>query len=372
MASPSTLILSADDLRVLVARVGLSTLMDELIERLVVAFADFDDATSQVPARAGFHYSVPEPGLLEWMPVMMADTITIKLVGYHPRNPVSRGLPTILGTIGSWDQRTGHLQALVDGSLVTAWRTGAASAVATQYLATEEGGVLGLIGAGAQAVTQAHAISRVRQLSRIVVCDPRPDVAQTFPARVAFLGVPVDVVAPDERSRVVAESDILCTCTSVGIGQGPVFADEGLKPWVHINAVGSDFQGKVEVPVTVLRRALVVPDTLEQCRKEGECQQLAPAEIGPRLASVVKHPERYADARSGITVFDSTGWAVEDQVALGLLVEYARRLELGRDVAIEVVSADPYDPYHGMVTSPDDAARVRAGGNASQVPNRQD
>lgn len=348
MRSLPTLVLSAADTRSVIERVGLDALMDELIERLVAAFRDFDDATARVPARAGFHYSLPEPGLLEWMPVLLEDSITIKLVGYHPRNPVARDLPTILATIGRWDQRTGHWQAVADGTLLTAMRTGAASAVATRLLAAPGSRVLGLIGAGAQAVTQAHAVSRICRLERILACDPRPEVARSFAHRVAFLGVDTRVVHPDALPQVTGEADILCTCTSVGIGQGPVFADEGLKPWVHVNAVGSDFRGKVEVPLTLLRRALVVPDSVEQATAEGECQLLAPSEIGPRLASIVKHPERYEAARLQPTVFDSTGWAVEDHVVLTLFTDHAQRLGLGRLVEVEGIPSDPYDPYEGL------------------------
>ncbi len=68
-----------------------------------------------------------------------------------------------------------------------------------------------------------------------------------------------------------AEADIICTATSADSGQGPIFEDLALQPWVHINAVGSDFRGKVELPLSLLKRSFVCPDLRIQAMQEGEC-----------------------------------------------------------------------------------------------------
>ena len=115
---------------------------------------------------------------------------------------------------------------------------------------------------------------------------------------------------------------------------------------MHINAVGSDFPGKVELPLALLRRSLVVPDVLEQAVKEGECQQLTRAEIGPGLAEIIAEPGRYAAARESLTVFDSTGWALGDQVAMQLLLDRANALGVGVVMNLEDIGEDPLDPYH--------------------------
>jgi ornithine cyclodeaminase/alanine dehydrogenase-like protein (mu-crystallin family) len=134
-----TVILTVDDIRVIVQQVGLNGLMDEMIRRLEDAFACYDPQQTVIPARDGFSYTEPEMGLVEWMPVKGAGhQVTIKVVGYHPGNPSARSLPTILSTVSAYDTRTGHLFGLADGVFLTALRTGAASAVAARALAVRK------------------------------------------------------------------------------------------------------------------------------------------------------------------------------------------------------------------------------------------
>ena len=129
------------------------------------------------------------------------------------------------------------------------------------------------------------------------------------------------------------------------MGGGPVFVNGGEQPWLHINAVGSDFPGKTELPLELLRQAFVCPDFQDQAVVEGECQQLPPDEIGKDLASIAQDPKAYAKYRDQLTVFDSTGWAVEDLTAMELLLGYAKELQLGHYLEIESISSDPMNPY---------------------------
>jgi ornithine cyclodeaminase/alanine dehydrogenase-like protein (mu-crystallin family) len=340
-----TLILSKDDVHLIAQRVGVSGLMDELIQRLITTFRNYDPATTVIPARSGFNYETPHPGLIEWMPVMTGHKVTLKIVGYHPTNPTLRNLPTIVSTINAYDTLTGHWLSVADGNLLTALRTGAATAVASRFLAHAESHVVGIIGTGMQAVTQLHALSRVFDLEAAIVYDADPQASRTFRNRTAFLDLEIGVVEGKALDFLVKSADILCTCTSVDSQRGPVFADGEHKPWLHVNAVGSDFPGKFEVPLSLLKRSLVVPDFLDQATKEGECQRLAPHEIGPVLAEVVKHPERYAAARETPTVFDSTGWALEDMVVLEMFTDYAREMGIGSEAEVESITPDPRDPY---------------------------
>ena len=340
-----TLLLARADVQMIAERVGVNGLMDELIRRLALAFRQYDPSIVSIPARAGFSYATPNPGLIEWMPVMAGNKVTIKVVGYHPTNPALRNLPTIISTINAYDTRTGHWLSVADGNLLTALRTGAASAVASQLLAHPESRIVGIIGAGMQAITQLHALSRVYSLEAALVYDVDLQANRTFRDRAAFLDLEIGVVDAGSLDFLVRSADILCTCTSVEIGAGPVFADGEHKPWLHVNAVGSDFPGKFEVPLPFLQRSFVCPDFPEQAIREGECQRLAPHEIGPMLAEVVKNPERYQHAREITTVFDSTGWALEDMVVLDMFCDYAADLGIGSLAEIESVAPDPRDPY---------------------------
>ncbi|AEI63743.1 ornithine cyclodeaminase [Corallococcus macrosporus] len=332
------------DLRRLVGAVGVDTLMDEVIRDLVDAFRGFDAERVDVRKREGFALEHPgKTGVLEWMPVMRrGETVTIKVVGYNPDNPAAHGLPTIIATNSVYDCRTGHLLAVADGVFATALRTGAASAVASQVLARPDSRVLGLVGCGAQAVTQLHALSRVFPLARVLVFDTDKDVERSFAQRVSFLGLDVRRASLEELE---AQSDIICTATSVAVGAGPVITGRGLQPHVHINAVGSDLPGKTELPLRFLEDSLVCPDFLPQAVVEGECQQLPRERIGPELVTLVKAPEQYADWRGRRTVFDSTGLALEDQVVTETLLRHARRLGLGTRVNLESLTDDVMDPY---------------------------
>jgi ornithine cyclodeaminase/alanine dehydrogenase-like protein (mu-crystallin family) len=341
-----TLIVTTDDIRIIARQVGLDVLMDEMIRRLTLAFKTYDEEQSVVQVRSGFTYDRPETGLLEWMPIMEAGShITIKLVGYHPCNPCLHNLPTILSTISLYETATGHLAGLADATFLTALRTGAASAVASRVLAAPDSGVLGLVGCGAQAVTQLHALSRVFSLEEVLLYDQDAAVAHTFSERTAFIQ-PQPNMRVTPLKELVATADIVCTATSVGVGHGPVFQDTAVAPWLHINAVGSDFPGKTEVPRSLLKRSFVCPDFLPQAVKEGECQQLTAAEIGPDLIEVVQHENRYQHVQQQISVFDSTGFALEDQVAMEMLLDFAQQLGVGRRVQLESTSGDPRNPYH--------------------------
>lgn len=363
-----TTILTANDVREIVHRVGLDELMDQTIGRLNEAFTDFDPVKIVVPARDGFQYQTPETGLLEWMPGMRAGASAyIKVVGYHPYNGVHHDLPTILSTLSMYGVSDGHLRGVMDATLITALRTGAASAVASRVLARSDASVLGIIGCGAQAVTQLHALSRIFQLSDVYIFDLDPRAMATFSDRVRCLGMENLQIHCMPAQDFIAYVDILCTATSVAIGEGPVFKDQRLQPHIHVNAIGSDFPGKVELPCELLTRSLVCPDFRAQATKEGECQQLESGDIGPDICTLVKAQGRYQAKRDTSTVFDSTGWALEDMVCMDMVMEYAASFQIGRLLELESVSSDCLNPYQFLFEAPTDDVMPGASGDLKRV-----
>ncbi len=347
-----TLLLSNRDLREIVRRVEIDHLMDQMIDRLMAALVSFDVNQTEIPVRRGFHYESPVTGMIEWMPLLQKQReVLMKVVGYHPQSPDTLRLPTVLSTLSKYDPTTGHLTALVDGTFLTAMRTGAASAVASRLLAKPDSVTLGLIGCGAQAVTQLHAISRRFKLAEVLIYDVDQCAMETYPRRVAAI-VPKHVdIYPVSVREVVSTADILCVATSIPIGRGPVFAHYQTKPWIHVNAVGSDFPGKIEIPKALLLESFVCPDTLGQAQSEGECQQLAAEQIGADLVTVAQAETDNQQLQEQKTVFDSTGWALEDQVAMDVLLEHARKYSIGTEVEIEYVSDDPRNPYEFLERS---------------------
>ncbi len=351
MDSNHTLLISSEDVQKIVQHFGLNRVMDDLIHRLEQLILSYDPKKTHIPMRSGFNYQQPHAGLVEWMPVFeKSNQVVIKVVGYHPENPKAYALPTILSTISAYDIRTGHLSALMDGVLATALRTGAASAIASRYLAKPESKTLGLIGCGAQAVTQLHALSRIFDLQKVFMYDVDPVAMKTLPERCLPLNLSVQMV-PKEMPAIIAESDILCTATSLDVHAGPLFEDQETLAHLHINAVGSDFPGKIEVPKALLERSFVCPDFIEQALVEGECQQLDQQFIGPELYSLLQNASDHAEVWKQTSIFDSTGWALEDQVTMDLFIEYAQTLQVGQKVLIENTQEDAKSPYHFMQAS---------------------
>ncbi len=344
-----TRILAGADITHLLEVVGRDEFMDLMIERLRARFLDHSTDGVEVRARDGFRYDKPDLGLVEWMPTHeIGGPVVVKMVGYHPANPVQRALPSVIATSSMWDTESGHLIAIADATLLTAVRTGAASGLATELLARRGEVTVGLAGLGAQAVTQLHAISRVRKIDHVIGFDNDSEVAASFAERVSFLDLDLDISSGNRGSTILGEVDVLCTCTSVDIGAGPVIADCEARDWLHVNAVGADFPGKLELPSAFVNRSFVVPDTLEQCLLEGECQQVSSDRIGPSLSEIMQRADEYVDRRDQLTVFDSTGWAVEDDVALRLAVELAAEHGVGSEMQLERLPRDPYDPYGGV------------------------
>jgi len=340
-----TLVLTKKDVIETLNQVGLDHIMDELILRIEQAIIDYNVQNTNIPTRSGFHYDVPHTGLVEWMPVYQnGKEVVIKIVGYHPKNPSIYNLPTIVSTISKYDTSSGHMVSLMDGVLLTALRTGAASAVATRAFAHPDSKTLGLIGCGAQAVTQLHAISRVFDIEDVLIYDVDSTTQSNFKDRVEVLELDCSIHETDMK-YIVESSDIITTSTSIDVGAGPLFSGVDTLSHLHINAVGSDFPGKTELPLPLLQSSRVIPDFRSQAIIEGECQQMEESEIYNDWIEILKHKNRFQQLKTERTVFDSTGWALEDLVVSKLFTEYAIKLGLGQYMEIENLSNDVKNPY---------------------------
>ncbi|MFK8059240.1 MAG: ornithine cyclodeaminase family protein [Polaribacter sp.] len=349
MNNKKTVILSAENVNTIVKTYGLNKLMDTLIERTSLAIKNFSKKKIDIPIRSGFNYEGENPGLIEMMPIHIKEKeVVIKVVGYHPKNPINFKLPTILSSISAYDTKTGHLKGLADGVLLTALRTGAASAIATKILAKPSSSILGLIGCGAQSITQLHALSRLFDIKKVLLFDIDKNAMDTFSERSSMLNLDIEIAFSNIK-EIINISDIICTETSIEVGEGPLFSNLETQSHLHINAVGSDFPGKVELPLDFLKQSLVCPDFFEQAKIEGECQRLKDSEIGPDLVKLVQNSDVYSYAKEERTVFDSTGLALEDQVVMNLFLELANEFGIGQEIALENISDDAKNPYNFML-----------------------
>jgi ornithine cyclodeaminase/alanine dehydrogenase-like protein (mu-crystallin family) len=231
----------------------------------------------------------------------------------------------------------GEAIMLVEADRLGQIRTGAASGVATKYLARAEAGTLGVIGAGWQARTQVQAIARVRPVALVKVFSRTRERREAF-AEEMTTELGADVVAVDSAEEAVADTDIVATITS---SREPVLHGSWLTPGLHINAAGSNAAGRQELDIQAVHRSdVIIVDAIDQAR--GECGDLLAAgkagepvwdrviELGAVAAG--RAPGRQRPDQ--ITLFESQGIAMEDVVTMELL--YRRALAAGAGQEIQL------------------------------------
>lgn len=265
------------------------------------------------------------------MPAWVEGAAGIKWVSVYPGNR-ERSLHTVVGTIILNDPRTGYPLAVMDGRYITDVRTGAAGGVAVRYMAKKDSKTVGLVGCGMQARTQLMAIHEVMPGVRLArAFDLRKSVADAFAAEMsALLKMEVRAAGSIEEA---AEADIIATTTP---SRAPVLKASQVRPGTHINAIGADAPGKEELDPAILKKARIIVDDLEQASHSGEVNVplskglLSLSDIAGTLGEVVagKLPGRVSN--DDITVFDSTGIAVEDIACARLVYEKAVREKVGQ------------------------------------------
>ncbi len=296
--------------------------MEEAIAAVRAAFEASARGEIDSPARIALASSAGTTLVMPAASSTVGATV-VKVVSVHPGNP-GRGLPTTIGLLHVLDAATGEPLAVVEAGLLTAIRTAAASAVATDLLARPEAATLALIGSGFQARYQAEAIARVRRLRTTRVFSPNPARRGSLAVELST-SLGLDARAADSAAGAVREADIVCAATTAS---DPVFAGADIRPGTHVNGIGSFRLDMGELPVELLERARIIVDSCEAARSEagdlvraieqGRCAWQDVAELGDVLLG--RLPGRTSPRQ--VTVFKSVGLALQD-LALGSLV--ARR-----------------------------------------------
>ena len=234
-----------------------------------------------------------------------AELAGLKVGAYFPTND-ARGLPRHASTIVLIDQTTGRIGALVEGSAVNCYRTAAADAVATDALARPDAEVLTLFGTGHQAAYEAQAIARIRKLSRVLVVGRDPARTEAFAQKLRSSNLPAEAA---EAETAVRAADIIATATTA---TAPLFEAAWVQPGTHISSMGSDSQGKQELPPDVFRDARLFCDLPEQSVRIGEFQHAGPAATPTAIGSVLSGDALGRGHASEITIFDSSGISLQD------------------------------------------------------------
>ncbi|MDD1689828.1 MAG: ornithine cyclodeaminase family protein [Methanoregula sp.] len=294
-----------------------------LVNRAVEsAFADHGTGDVQMPPKV--YITLPD-GDFRTMPAYLPSLgiAGVKIVNVHPGNP-SQGLPTVMALTVILDIGTGEPTAVINATRLTDMRTGAAGAVACRYLSPKKEIVLGVIGTGRQAEAQVAAISRELKIRQIKIWGRNAGHVRKFADR--FMEFPC-VAAPVEKA---CDCDVLVTTTP---SRSPIVRDEWIHEGTHINAIGADAPGKEELDPAILRRAQVFVDDPAQAVHSGEINVTISmgvyreADIAGTLGEVVIGKKQRRDP-SAITVFDSTGLAIQDLAIAKIAMQHGRKIEL--------------------------------------------
>ena len=314
--------------------------LDALIDALGDAMADLSAGRASVPDRIAA--LVPErDALLAAMPgyVPSLGALVSKLVSLFPRNAGSP-IPTHQAVIAVFDPETGSPVALLDGTEITAVRTGACSALSVRLLAREDSSVLAVIGTGVQARSHARAVVRVRPIAEVLIAGRDRRKADALATELAEdLGVQVRAV--DSYQEALAHADVVCATTHA---LEPVVRRDWLAAGTHVTSVGYNPAGRELDDQTVVdalvcvesRRAALAPvpagsNDLSQPIRDG---LITADHVHVELGEVVSGTKPGRTSAEQITLYKSVGVAVQDAAAAALVLANARERDAGRELAL--------------------------------------
>ena len=310
--------------------------MNEVLEAVETAFREKGLGYAQMPPKAYLLYEKYN-GDLRTMPAYLErlNVSVVKIVNVHPDNRVKFGLPTVMATIVLVNPRNGAPIAIMGGTRITAMRTGAAGGVAAKYLARKDSKIVGLVGAGTQARTQLAALFEVyRELEEVRVWDRSKENRERYvsEARVKYEGR-ARIVSAETVEESVKGADIVVTTTP---SRKPIVSGEWISEGTHVTCIGADAEGKEELEPAVLKRAKIVVDDWEQGLHSSEINVplskglISRNDVYGDICEIVAGIKPGRTSRREITVFTSTGLAVQDAVTAKLAYDKAVSKRLGR------------------------------------------
>jgi ornithine cyclodeaminase/alanine dehydrogenase-like protein (mu-crystallin family) len=311
--------------------------MKDAVAAMKSAFRELSENRVIVPLRA--HVPMPEhQGGVLVMPVYSPDTTRfgLKVISLFENNPAC-DLPYIQGLVMVFDTVTGTPLAIMDGTSLTAIRSGAASGAATDLLARDDAHTAAIFGAGPQGRTQLEAVCAVRPIREARVYDLDPERAALFARETsAQHGIPVTAAA--SPAEALAGAEVVCTATRSAT---PVFADHELAAGAHVNAIGSYKPHLREIPPETVMRAHVVVDQVAAAWEEAgdlilplQAGQIHRDHVRAELGAIVAGTKPGRPQPEAITFFKSVGIAIQDLAAASRVLANAEALGLGTEVPL--------------------------------------
>lgn len=321
-AATDILIVSGADVRQLLG-------MAECIALMKVTMQTVSRGGAQLPLRIGA--SLPGGNLLAVMPGYLEEPASAgaKVIAVCPGN-AQQGLSSHMGVVVLFDPARGIPVAVIDAAAITALRTAAASAVATDVLARPDAGNLAIIGTGEQAVAHLHAMGKVRRLRQATVWGRSIEKARAFAQRESTaLGLHIAVA--DTVEHAVADADIVCTTTG---SREPILEGAWVRPGTHVNLVGaSSAQAREANEGLVMKSAYFVDFKPSALAQSGDLLAatgtLAAKHIRGEIGEVLLGKVTGRRHDDEITIYKSLGIAAQDLAAAHLVYRKARQAGRG-------------------------------------------
>jgi ornithine cyclodeaminase len=337
-------IITIDSLTRIIKKHGLENFFTDLIARLDRDFSRWA-VFNKMPRPAMY---VPG-GVLEWMPICDGEYYTGKYVNCHPKNPET-GLMTVVavGLLSRVD--TGYPLMFSEMTLLTALRTAATAALATNLMARKNSTVLAIIGTGAQSEFLVRALCMVRDIREVRYFDIDPLAMDKF--KVSFLGKNqlrismIRFVRCANAEEAVRGADIITTCTACK-AHVDVIKNAWITPGTHINGIGGDAPGKTELDFEILKRSRIVVEYFDQSILEGEIQRYSKEEaktkVHAELHEIINRGKNGRENEDEVTLFDSVGIGLEDYTVLRFTHELAHKYGIGKEMELIPSMLNPKD-----------------------------
>lgn len=304
--------------------------MSEAIVLMKETLADLNEGKSEMSLRATNQLSYGNFYLL--MPAYLIEKkyFGVKLISIFPTNH-NAGLPSHQGVVLLFDASNGKELAVIDCVEITALRTAAVSAVATDLLSRKDSSVLGFLGAGVQARNHMEALIGIRKINQVLVWDISSEASDRFAIEMkAKHGI--DVVPCETADEVVSMSDIITTVT---LAKTPILNGKSLQPGTHINAIGASARAYREIDSLAVSRSKFYADKVESCLSESSdfLEPLAEGVITEKhlfaeIGDVVLGRKPGRESEEEITLFKGMGLAVEDIATAAYIYEKKRNASI--------------------------------------------
>jgi len=313
--------------------------IDEVMQVVEAAFREKTLGYTQMPPKVYLNFSKYN-GDIRTMPAYLErqDIASVKIVNSHSENPKKYNLPTVTATILLLDPKNGALLSIMGANTLTAMRTAAAGGIAAKYLAKKNSKIASFIGAGIQAKAQLQALLTVfPNLQEIRVCDISTKSAQTFAAEAKNKNPKIRVQVVDNEEKATLKADIVITTTP---SKKPIVFNQWVSEGTHLNCIGADAPLKEEIDPAILKRGKIIVDDREQATHSGEINVpiskglLSKKDIWAELGEIIVGTKVARTSDKEITVFDSTGLAIQDAATVALIYKKAVSQKIGSFIDI--------------------------------------